>query len=250
MFSPKTERIEKLSEIFSKRTKELEGLFSDRTVIYIDWANALHWQRKFEWHIHLGRMKQLFDSFDTVGKVRLYTGTLSGNEKSEESNLEAVGQGYEVSTKPVKHMRLNIDTTSISEDSPDLLRDFIKKSLLSKLDLESVSFLNGKLKEMNAKGIRFLEEQKCNFDVEIGQDMFTDLNSGEFDTFILMSGDSDFQSSLQHLLDNDKKVVIFATSGKVSTELHELGVPIFDIKKIRELICWPREIDQSIKAKL
>lgn len=57
-------------------------------------------------------------------------------------------------------------------------------------------------------------------------------------------------------LDDGKNVLLFATARKVSSELNALqhkngddsegegkrGLFIFDIQKIKDFVCWPREI--------
>jgi hypothetical protein len=63
--------------------------------------------------------------------------------------------------------------------------------------------------------------------------------------FVLWSGDSDFADPVQQLLGDGKKVVLFATARRVSSELNALthkGLFIFDIQKIRDFICWKKEI--------
>ena len=147
-------------------------------------------------------------------------------------------------------MRFSIDVSSIQRNSPALLENFIKKSLLKKLDLETIEFLNSKLAELNSKEILYIEDMKCNFDVEIGRDMLLDYERNKIDTYILWSGDSDFTDPVKQLLEDGKKVFIFATSRRVATELSEIGVPIFDIRKIKEFICWPKELPQNIKSKI
>jgi hypothetical protein len=66
------------------------------------------------------------------------------------------------------------------------------------------------------------------------------------DTFVLWSGDSDFADPIRQLLADGKKVLIFATARRVASELNALqkeGLFIFDIQKIRNFICWFREIE-------
>ena len=250
MFNSKTERIKKLSELFSGRIKELENIFAGSANVYIDYGNVFRWQNKLKWHIDVKRLKQLLDSFSTIGEIKFYDGTLEGDKKSEQwiNYLESVG--YCVRTKSVKIMRLSIDVSSIQRNSPALLENFIKKSLLKKLDLETIEFLNSKLAELNSKEILYIEDMKCNFDVEIGRDMLLDYERNKIDTYILWSGDSDFTDPVKQLLEDGKKVFIFATSRRIAAELSEIGVPIFDIRKIKEFICWPKELPQNIKSKI
>ena len=130
MFVAKTKRIEELAKLFPEVIKKLDtGIFESPTGVYIDWANVLYWQDRLGWHFCTKRQKQFFDSFDTVQFVKIYTGTLEGNEKSAESIKELEAFGYEVITKPVKLMKISIDVSSISEDSPVLLQQFIATPL-------------------------------------------------------------------------------------------------------------------------
>ena len=169
MFQPKTKRIENLAKIFPDIILELENIFDANTNIYIDWQNVIHWQDRLKFHINLGRLKQFLNSFSNIKTVKLYTGTLAGDSKSEEAIIEFNRLGYEVKTKPVKIMKISINTSSIPKNSPALLENFIKKCLLSKLNLNTVEFLNERLSDFNKQGVTFIEDKKCNFDVEIGR---------------------------------------------------------------------------------
>jgi len=245
MFQAKTERIEKLSQKYPDRILELERIFDKKTNIYIDFANVIRWQDKLKWHIDLKRLKQFLDSFNTINLVKFYSGTIIGEEESEKFIEDIKKMNYDVHTKPVKIMNLSIDVSSIPIDSPILLRDFIRKPLLAKFDLETIEYLNKKLKELNDKGIKFIEDLKCNFDVEIGRDMLLDYEKNGIENFVLWSGDSDFADPINQLLNDGKKVILFATARKVASELNELkkkGLLIFDIQKIRNFICWKKEI--------
>lgn len=250
MFKPKTKRIEEIAKLFPETIKELETIFDGNTNVYIDWANVIHWQEKLNFHIHLGRLKQFLDSFSTIKVIRLYAGTLHGNEKSENSIKEYEKFGYAVKTKPVKVMKMSINVSSISINSPSLLENFIKKCLLSKLNIETIEFINKKLEDFNRQGITYIEDRKCNFDVEIGRDMLRDFDKDDLNTFILWSGDSDFADPIVQLMEDKKKIFLFATAREVSYELNKIGIPVFDIKKIKEFICWPKEIPQDIKDKI
>lgn len=244
MFKPKTERIRQLAEKYPERINELEQIFDKSTNIYIDFANVFEWQEKLGWHISIKRLKQLLDSFDTIREVKFYKGTLIGDKESEDFIEEAKRYHYIVITKPVKIMNLSIDVSSIPLNSPEILKQFIRETLLKKLSIETIEYLNKQLKELNQRGKRFVKDLKCNFDVEIGRDMLLDYHSATIDNFVLWSGDSDFADPVRQLLLDKKKVTLFATARKVATELNELrtyGLFIFDIQKIRDFICWPRE---------
>lgn len=250
MFQPKTKRIEYLAELFPDVVSELKTIFAKQTVLYIDYANVLHWQDRLGWHIDRKRLKQFLDSFSSIAQVKLYYGTLSGDGNSKAVTQELKLLGYQLRTKPVKIMRFSIDTSSIPDDSPALLKSFMKSSLLSKLDIQTIQFLNRKLEALNKQGIKYIEDRKCNFDVEIGRDMLLDFHDGKAESFVLWSGDSDFAEPIEQLMLSGNAVYLFATARRVSVELANTGVPIFDIKKIKEFICFPREIPQVIKSQL
>lgn len=245
MFLPKTPKNKALAEQYSHRIKELEEIFNKPTNIYIDYANVKPWATKLGWHIELKRLKQFLSSFDTIHTVKIYAGTLIGNKESENQIKEMEKIGYTLITKPVKIMKKSIDISSVSPSSPDILKNFIRQSLLQKLKVETVEYLNRQLKELNNQGIFYIEDRKCNFDVEIGRDMLIDYDKNGIEHFILWSGDSDFASSINQLLMDKKKVCVFSTARKVASELNDLthkGLLVFDIQKIKNFICWAREI--------
>lgn len=245
MFNPKTERIEKIGKDHKKVITQLEFLLSGEVHMYIDYANVRPWADKLKWHIDEKRLKQFLDSFDNIKSVKFYTGTLVGDKESEDFAANLDKYGYDKKTKPVKIMNISIDATSISNQSTELLKQFIRKSLIKKYEVETIEYLNKKFAEMNKKGTYFIEDRKCNFDVEIGRDMLIDYERNSIDTYVLWSGDSDFADPVKQLLDDGKKVVLFATARRVASELNKLrekGLIIFDIQKIRNLICWKKEI--------
>ncbi|MEK7473446.1 MAG: NYN domain-containing protein [Patescibacteria group bacterium] len=248
MFTPKTERIEKLVAAQPSVIKQLESIFGTKTRIYVDYANVRPWSEKLGWHIELKRLKQLLDSFDTIESVNFYNGYLAGNERSEKEKLEAENSKYVLRTKPVKIMKFSIDASSILADSTVLLDQFIRRALLKKYEISTIEYLNGRFKDMNKKGEFVIEDMKCNFDVEIGVDMLVDCERNSAETFVLWSGDSDFADPIEKLMSAGKRVVLFATARKVSRELSALstkGLMIFDIQKIRDFICWKRELERK-----
>lgn len=247
MFNPKTEKLEKLAAHHEKVIEQLKNLLSGSTNMYVDYANVRPWATKLKWHIDFKRLKQFLDSFDNILKVKFYMGTLIGDERSEKEIEEIKKNNYHLRTKPVKIMNFSIDARGIgSLEDKALLQQFIRNSLLRKYTSETIEYLNRRFLDMNRLGEITIQERKCNFDVEIGVDMLLDFERKSTDVFVLWSGDSDFYDPIKKLLDNDKKVVLFATARRVSRELDKLkneGLIIFDIQKIRNFICWNREIN-------
>jgi len=200
----------------------------------------------------LKRLKQFLDCFGNIKAINFYNGYIKGDKKSEREIKEIENQKYIVRTKPVKIMRLLIDASSIPTDSTALLDQFIRRALLRKYEVGTIEYLNDRFRDMNLKGEYYIEDRKCNFDVEISVDMLLDYERSNTETFILWSGDSDFADPLEKLLKAGKKVVLFATARRVSKELSELreqGIMIFDIQKIRDFICWNRELTGTKKQR-
>ena len=248
MFIPKTDRIKAIAEHKQGVIKQLESIFNGKTRVYIDYANVRPWSEKLGWHIELKRLKQFLDSFNTVEAVNFYNGYLVGNERSEKEKTEAEDNKYFLRTKPVKIIKLSVDASSILPDSTILLSQFISRALLRKYDITTIEYLNERFKGMNKRGEYFIEDRKCNFDVEIGVDMLLDCERNNAQTFILWSGDSDFTDSIEKLISAGKRVILFATARKVAKELSALagsGLMIFDIQKIRDFICWKRELERK-----
>ncbi len=245
MFKPFTQRIAEVAKTSSAVIAQLEMLFFGRVNVYIDHANVRPWANKLGWHIDYRRLKQLFDSFDNFHAAKIYTGTLVGDSVSESLIKNLTDYKYDVRTKPVKIMKMSIDVTSIHPQSPILLNQFVRAALLRRLDVATIEYLNDRLRQMNAAGQHFIEDRKCNFDVEIGRDMLIDHDRNGIGTFILWSGDSDFAEPVRQLLADKKRVILFATARRVSAELNALqpaGLMIFDIQKIRNFICWKKEM--------
>lgn len=248
MFAPKTEKIENIAKDKREIINQLDSIFGAKTRVYIDYANVRPWSGKLGWHIDLKRLKQFLDSFSTIEAINFYNGYLAGNERSEKEKTETENCKYILRTKPVKIMNFSIDASSILPDSTVLLDQFVRRALLKKYEIVTIEYLNERFKDMNRKGEYFIEDMKCNFDVEIGVDMLLDCERNSAETFILWSGDSDFADPVEKLMSAGKKVILFATARKVSKELSALttkGLMIFDIQKIRDFICWKKELERK-----
>jgi uncharacterized LabA/DUF88 family protein len=248
MFHPKTEKIRKIAEGSKTATEQLENLFGSSTRVYIDYANVRPWSNKLGWHIDLKRLKQFLDSFDTIESINFYGGYIEGDEQSAKEIKEIEDLKYIVRTKPVKIMKFSIDASSIASDATALLKPFIRRALLRKYQISTIEHLNGCFADMNKKGEYYIEDRKCNFDVEISTDMLIDSERNNAGVFVLWSGDSDFADTTKRILEAGNKIVVFGTARKVSKELSDLrekGLTIFEIQKIRNFVCWNREIQSK-----
>jgi uncharacterized LabA/DUF88 family protein len=250
MFRPSTSRIQKIAERFPAAIASLQSVFDQENITYIDWGNVRNWSNRLGWHVCQRRLYQFMRSFDGPTTPKLYYGCDQGVAESHAFIQSAKQIGYEVHTKSVKHIRLTIDVSSISAESPDIIKNFIFGRLLNTFSVEMIKQLNDHLRELNRKGIDFFEDLKCNFDVEIGRDMLADAVLSGANSYTLWSGDSDFADPVKDLLAQRKSVTVFGTSGMISRELNQLraqGLQIFDVKKIKEYICWAKELPDDLK---
>lgn len=78
-------------------------------------------------------------------------------------------------------------------------------------------------------------EWKGNLDVELTIDVLANLNN--FDTLILMSGDSDFAPLLDTVKSHKKRVIVMSTKGHISRELLERAKYV-NIKKLKDQISF------------
>ncbi|MFA6375789.1 MAG: hypothetical protein WCX69_00100 [Candidatus Paceibacterota bacterium] len=73
--------------------------------------------------------------------------------------------------------------------------------------------------------------------------MLIGYKTNDIETYALWSGVAD---PIGQLINDGKNVILFVTARRVSRELNELaknGLVIFDIQKIKEFICWTKEME-------
>lgn len=90
------------------------------------------------------------------------------------------------------------------------------------------------LKIIKQRDIEAGDIRKANFDVEIAVDAVVMVES--FDTFILFSGDSDFDYLLQYLKKRGKTTIVVSARHHVAKELIETSDKYIDLKKLRLFI--------------
>ncbi|MBI3589511.1 MAG: NYN domain-containing protein [Candidatus Liptonbacteria bacterium] len=78
-------------------------------------------------------------------------------------------------------------------------------------------------------------EWKGNLDVELTIDVLKNIDN--FDTLILMSGDSDFASLLDTVKSQNKRVLVMSTKGHISRELIQRAKYI-NLKKLRDFVSY------------
>lgn len=254
MFDPKADRLRVLQSLFPTPLAHLDDTFGSPNISYVDWGNVKNWSNRLGWHVCHKRLHQFLMGFDGPTTLRFYYGTDPTIAGSEDFIQDVRRLGYDVHTKRVKHIKKPIDVSSISAESPDIIRHLIFGPLLNTFKLDLVKTVNDHLRDLNKSGTLWFEDLKCNFDVEIGRDMLIDpTRQSDVKHYSIWSGDSDFADPIASLLDQGHTVTVFCTSGIVARELNELrarGLKVFDVKKIREFICWAKEIPEETRRLL
>lgn len=93
---------------------------------------------------------------------------------------------------------------------------------------------------VRTKKVKFIKDKKGgellkgNLDVELSIDAVD--NKDKFDSFLLFSGDSDFEALIKYLKNYHKRCLVFSTKDHVSIELLR-EAKFIDIKKLEKYIC-------------
>ena len=137
------------------------------------------------------------------------------------------------------------------------LKEYFKKEC----DLKAIYFYTGRVGEnhkqnsfikkleqlgyiVKAKEVKRIKisksayERKGNLDVELTIDVLGNINN--FDTLILMSGDSDFAPLLDAVKSQHKRVLVMSTKGHISKELLNRAKYI-NLKKLKDFIAYHQQ---------
>lgn len=107
-----------------------------------------------------------------------------------------------------------------------------QKKFLDMLEINGYIVRTKEVKRIRvAKGVY---EWKGDFDIELSMDVLDNLNN--FDSMILLSGDSDFAPIIKRVKDRNKKVIIFSAKKHISKELIQLADKYVNLKKLKEEI--------------
>jgi uncharacterized LabA/DUF88 family protein len=106
-----------------------------------------------------------------------------------------------------------------------------QKKFLDMLEINNYIVRTKPVKKIRlAKGVY---EFKGNFDIELAMDMVDTIN--EYDTAILLSGDSDFAPIIDRIKEKGKWVIVMSTKHHISRELLQRAKYV-NLKKLKERI--------------
>ncbi|MBM3208909.1 NYN domain-containing protein [Candidatus Shapirobacteria bacterium] len=168
-----------------------------KAIAFIDYANVKSWLSRLAVTLDL---KKLFELLKQQGVERIcfYYGTDPQNPSSFAFFQKIRSFGYDITTKSVKYHKISLR---------QLLQKPINRRMLKSLDPKIRKVLLEEIEKLDRKGISLLSP-KCNMDVEISLDMFLGLE--DYQTFVLFSGDGDFEAALKFLRSEGKKVIVIA----------------------------------------
>lgn len=191
--------------------------------VFIDYANlkssALHIGK----HTDLKVLYDYLSSISYIDKISLYYGTDPRNGKSFQFIEWLKNTGYDVVTKDVKYIKV---------DMRELVSTGKNKRLLEKLDKNTVKKFLSEVEKLDPK-TDFLESPKCNFDIEIALDIFQSMKF--CDGIILISGDGDFEKVVQLARAEGKYVIVIALRKFLAGELIKSADRYINLKSFESL---------------
>lgn len=107
-----------------------------------------------------------------------------------------------------------------------------QKKFLDMLDINGYIVRTKDVKRIRvAKGVY---EWKGDFDVELAMDALDHIQ--EYDTAVLLSGDSDFAPIVKRMKEHKKVVIVMSAKHHISRELIQLASRYINLKKLRDKI--------------
>lgn len=168
-----------------------------KTIAFIDYANLKSWLNWLGVTIDLKKLLQLLKK-NGVERVCFYYGTDPQNPASFAFFQKLRSFGFDVTTKPVKYYKISLK---------ELLSKPVNQRMLKKLNPKIRKIFVREIAQLDNKGVSLLTP-KCNMDVEITLDMLLGLKN--YQTFVLFSGDGDFEAALKLLRAKGKRVIVIA----------------------------------------
>jgi len=208
---------------FMLKNLEIDKQKYGRIFSFVDFGNVNYWYEKDErdWDdnplakgqkfvVDIEKLAQFLNLFSE--QKRFYYGWHKRIKRSWHILIRAKKNGFIKITKPIQFIKhyLNI------EELENVKSRFIKEDYSGK----------------------FIEIPKSNFDVEISIDSIRLLNN--YDTFCLLSSDSDFARLVEFLKKRGKKVIIIA-SGQVFYTLKNAANLYINAQKIKRIIAIIKE---------
>ncbi len=204
---------------FIIRKDYLEWINKQTSIIaYLDLTNMFHWQDILGWRFRVEDVIGQLFTFSNIKDVKVYYGLNPRDLKNSKAFHGRIKKtGAILRTKSMKFIPKTIEDSMFFQRKTFTLFDTkIKKRIWELID------------ELEKSEI-FIEEPKCNFDVEMTMDILDDTE--KVTAAMLFSGDSDMISPLERLKVKRKRVCVVGVRGKVASELHDIKDKYIDFGK-------------------
>ncbi len=198
----------------------LEWINEETSIItYLDLTNMFHWQDILGWRFRVEDVIKQLSNFPNVKAVKVYYGfNQRDKENSEAFHNRIKKTGAILKTKPMKFLRKDINEAL-----------FFQRRTMTLFDGQVRNKISSLINELQKTGM-FIEEPKCNFDVEMAMDILDDAD--KITAVMLFSGDSDLLEPLERIKVQGKKIGIVGVRGRVAGELHNIEDKYFDFGKL------------------
>lgn len=191
-----------------KHTFYVENLERETALIaYLDLTNMFHWQKILKWNFRVEDVVSELYKIKSIKEVKIYYGLNERDKNTSHAFHRRIRKsGAVLKTKPVKFIRKSIDEALLFKKST--------RSLFNETINEKMRPLIEELQKFGT----FVEEPKCNFDVEIAMDIMDDVE--KVSGIVLFSGDSDLAGPLERIKLKGKKIYIVGVRNMTAGELH------------------------------
>lgn len=178
-----------------------------RIFTFVDYGNVNYWYDRDERDWEGNQLKENEKLIVDIGKLSSFI--------SDFTLQKRFYYGWNPRRKPSWHIAIKAEKCGFIKNTKPM--QFIKH-YLTKDENSEITKKNSEIKhDMTGK---YIEIPKSNFDVEISVDALRCID--KYDTFCLLSGDSDFAYLSKYLKKNGKKIIVVA-SGQVFHTLKDLA---------------------------
>lgn len=204
---------------FMIRNDYLDWMNKETSIfVYLDLTNMFHWQDVLGWKFRIEDVIFQLFTFQNIKEIKIYYGFNPRDNKNSEAFHNRIKKtGAILRTKPMKFISKTIQEGMFFQRKTFTLFDGGVKNKIQEL-----------IDELQKSGM-FIEEPKCNFDVEMAMDMLDDTE--KFTAVLIFSGDSDLYAPLERLKVKGKKIAVVSVRGKMAGELHDIKDKYIDFGK-------------------
>jgi uncharacterized LabA/DUF88 family protein len=202
-----------------------------KTLAIIDWANVYGWFEKLKWEIDPKKLYDYLKSYPEIYDIKFYFGIEKGNKKSEAFHKEIKNIGYNLISKEVKWVPVDLKITHFKDNNRQI------RSIAQAFGEKELYDLFEKfLKELHIPFGGQFYRRKCDFDCKITLDIMNNIN--ELNGVILFSGDGDYAPLIEELIKRRKQTIVVFAPGCKGREFEDFkkGLYLCSVKKLKKYL--------------